>query len=78
MIASEELEERLKEAFPNGTVEVEDLTGTQDHYKASIVDASFSGKGTMARHRAVYAVFKDIMGGALHALSLDTKAPDEV
>ena len=77
MIAAEEIQRRIQEALPGAEVEVNDFTGGGDHYAARIVAEQFEGKPLIARHRMVYAPLKDVIGGALHALALDTKTPAE-
>ena len=69
-----ELKNTILAAFPDADVEVTDLTGTQDHYKARIVSAAFAGKSKVQQHRMVYAAVGDAMKGPVHALALDTSA----
>ena len=67
----------MREAFPDATtLEVEDLTGSKDHYKATIVSGKFEGLGLVQQHQAVYAALGDLMSGPIHALALDTRTPD--
>jgi BolA protein len=47
------------------------------HYRLTIVSPRFAGQGTMQRHRLVYDAAGDLMQGAIHALSITAKAPDE-
>jgi stress-induced morphogen len=54
-------------------IEIIDLAGDGDHYKAVIASAAFTGKSRVAQHQAVYAALKGKMGGVLHALALETK-----
>lgn len=77
MIAPEELERRLREAFPDARVGVNDLTGGQDHYEVEVVSPRFEGMALLERHRLVYAPFQDVLGGALHALSIKARTPEE-
>ena len=77
MIAAEEIERRIREEWPEADINVNDLTGGADHYQVDITTDAFEGKMSVARHRMVYALFNDVMGGALHALSLNTKTPAE-
>lgn len=77
MIEAEEIRRRIADALPDAELEVRDLTGTKDHYQVRVVSAGFEGLGPVQRHRRVYALFGDVLGGALHALSLDTKTPGE-
>lgn len=64
----------IKDALPDAQVELVDLAGDGDHYKAVITSSSFSGLSRIAQHQAVYAALKGKMGGELHALALETKA----
>ncbi len=68
------LEALLREAFPDADIEITDLAGDGDHYKASIASSAFAGKSRVAQHQMVYAALRGRVGGELHALALDTKA----
>ena len=72
----EALEQHLREAFPDAEIEIQDLAGDGDHYRARIVSAAFAGQSRVKQHQAVYAALKGKMGGELHALALETSAPD--
>ena len=74
MIDPQILKQKLQDSFPNATLlELEDLTGTQDHYRAVIVDPSFSGKSRIEQHKAVYRALGELMNGPVHALALETR-----
>ena len=77
MIGSDEIRNRILAALPGAAVEVRDLTGTLDHYEVRVVAKDFEGLNLVERHRIVYAAFQDVLGGALHALSLKTLSPGE-
>lgn len=77
MISAPDLMAKLKLAFPDADVRVNDLTGTQDHWQATIVSAAFAGLSPIARHRKVYAALAEEMKGPIHALTLTTLAPGE-
>ena len=70
-----ELEAHLRAAFPDAAIDIEDLAGDGDHYKAKIVSSAFAGLGRIRQHQLVYAALKGKMGGELHALALETSAP---
>jgi stress-induced morphogen len=72
-----ELEERIATALPGAQVNVEDLTGGGDHFRAEIVSDRFEGLSRIEQHRLVYEVFGDEIGGAIHALSIKTSSPDK-
>jgi acid stress-induced BolA-like protein IbaG/YrbA len=73
-----EIQSRLQEKWPGTQVQVEDLTGTQDHYQVTVVSSAFDGKSMLDQHRMVKTLFdKDIASGDLHALSLKTYTPEQ-
>ncbi len=76
MIEPNEVETMLKAAFPDATIQVEDLTGTKDHYSATIVSEAFAGKGMVQQHQLVYQALGAAMHGPIHALALKTFTPE--
>jgi acid stress-induced BolA-like protein IbaG/YrbA len=64
----------IQQGLPDARVEVEGADGV--HFEARVVSAAFAGKLPLARHRMVYATLGDLMGGAIHALSLRTLTPE--
>ncbi|MFA4939395.1 BolA/IbaG family iron-sulfur metabolism protein [Brevundimonas sp.] len=71
----ETLRQHLVEAFPDAVIEIEDLAGDGDHYRARIVSDAFAGLARVRQHQLVYAALKGQMGGELHALALETSSP---
>lgn len=71
-----EIEKMILEALPDATVTIRDLAGDGDHYAAEVVSAEFAGKSRVQQHQMVYAALKGNMGGQLHALALQTSAPE--
>lgn len=71
---AEDIIDMIKASISNAEVELVDLAGDGDHYKAVITSASFAGKSRIAQHQMVYAALEGRMGGELHALALETKA----
>ena len=71
-----EIESMIKAALPDAKVVIRDLAGDGDHYAAEVVSASFRGKSRVQQHQMVYNALKGNMGGALHALALQSSAPE--
>lgn len=74
---AQEIEDLLRESFPNAKIQVEGEDGV--HMAAMVIDESFRGKNRVQQQRAVYAALKGKMDGShgdLHALALTTKAPE--
>lgn len=74
-MAASEIEALIRAALPDATVTVEDLRGDGDHYAATVVSEAFRGKSRVQQHQIVYAALQGRMGGALHALALQTSPP---
>ena len=68
-----ELENLIKEAFPDAIVEIQDLAGDENHYSATVISSQFAGKSKIEQHKMVYNSLKGKMGNQLHALALKTK-----
>lgn len=66
----------IKERLPDADVTIRDLAGDGDHYAATVVSEEFRGKSRVQQHQLVYEALQGNMGGALHALALQTSAPD--
>ena len=76
MVEIDTLEKLIRDGVP-GTVHVavEDLTGTKDHFRATVVASSFDGRTRVEQHQAVYAAIGELMRGPVHALALTTHTP---
>lgn len=71
-----EIEQLIRQALPDAKVEIQDLAGDGDHYAANVISAAFKGKSRVQQHQMVYAALQGRMGGQLHALALQTSAPE--
>jgi stress-induced morphogen len=74
MPSTDDLKQRIEAAIPGSRAEVTDLTGGGDHFRAIVVAPEFDGLSRIEQHRRVYGVFGTEIGGAIHALSLETRA----
>lgn len=52
--------------------------GGHGHFRVRIVAAAFAGVRPVQRHQLVYAALGELMQTDIHALALDTRAPNEV
>ena len=74
---AEDIVAKIQASIPDARVELQDLTGTADHWKATIVSQAFVGKTLMQRHRMINAALAEELKGPIHALTLEVKTPDE-
>jgi stress-induced morphogen len=76
---AQEIEDLIREAFPEAKITITDLAGDGNHYAAEVIDESFRGMNRVQQQRAVYSALKGKMDGSageLHALALTTKVPE--
>ncbi len=77
-MAGDDIVNLIKAALPDAVVEMTDLAGDNNHWKAVVTSAAFIGKSRIAQHQMVYSALKGRMDGAngqLHALALETQTP---
>jgi len=76
-VKPEEITAKIRLALPDALVTLKDLTGTQDHWEATIISSAFEGKSLIQRHRMVMGALAEEMKGPIHALTLTVKTPSE-
>jgi BolA protein len=83
----EAIERRIRESLAPTHLEIRDDSHKHaghagssggSHVTVTIVSSTFQGKNALERQRIVYALFADeLCTGAIHAMALTTKTPDE-
>jgi stress-induced morphogen len=76
-VKPEDIAAKIRASLPDAVVELQDLTGTQDHWKVTIVSAAFRDKSLIQRHRLVNTALAEELKGPIHALTLDVMTPEE-
>ena len=72
-MTKEQMRERLVAAYPDGAVEVIDMTGTQDHWQVAVESSAFKGLSRIQQQRHVMNVFDaELKTGEVHALTIKT------
>lgn len=77
MFSEQKLRDAVAQAFPGSEISVRDTTGTNDHFELVVVSEVFAGRSLLERHRMIYAVLGDAVGGPIHALSIRAETPAE-
>jgi len=60
----EDIAAMIKEALPDAQVEMIDLAGDNNHWKAVIISQAFEGLNRVRQHQLVYTALKGKMDGA--------------
>ena len=69
----EEIKKLITSSIPDAYIEIKDLMGDSNHYKATIKSKMFNGLSKIDQHKLVYKSLKGKMGNELHALSITTE-----
>ena len=74
-MATEPLRVLLADAFPDASeLDVEDRTGTGDHFQVTVTSARFDGLSLVDQHRLVYdALAAPLSDGTIHELRIRTR-----
>jgi stress-induced morphogen len=74
---AKQIETLIKKGIPDAIVTIADLRGDGDHYAATVVSPAFKGKTRVQQHQLVYEALQGNVGTELHALALQTSAPED-
>ena len=74
-MATDRLRTLLEQAFPDaGELEVQDRTGTGDHFQVTVASPRFDGLSLLEQHRLVNeALAAPLADGTIHELRIRTK-----
>jgi stress-induced morphogen len=74
-VATDRLRGLLTEAFPDASeLDVEDRTGTGDHFQVTVASPRFEGLSLLEQHRLVnQALAAPLADGTIHELRIKTK-----
>ncbi len=75
-LTAPEIRELILEILPDAEVQVQDMRGDGSQFAAQVVSKEFIGKNRVQQHQMVYKAMKGKVGAELHALSLQTSAPE--
>jgi len=71
----QQVEQLIQTGLPDAQVSV--MSEDDTHFEAVVISSQFAGKRPLQRHQMVYQTLGELMGGEIHALSIQAKTPDE-
>ena len=71
----QQVEQLIQTGLPDAQVTV--MSEDDTHFEAMVISSQFAGKRPLQRHQMVYQTLGELMGGEIHALSIQAKTPDE-
>ena len=74
MIDDNSLRSLIRSTMPDAQVDIQDRTGTRDHFNLQIGSSAFAGKTLIEQHQMVYAALgAALKDGRIHAVELKTQ-----
>ena len=70
-----EIEQLIIAGMPDCQVQV--VSDDNTHFEAIVISAAFAGKRPLQRHQMVYKTLGELMGGEIHALSIQALTAEE-
>lgn len=74
----QKIKEIIENGIPGSKVQVEDLTGTADHFGITVTSSAFLGKRLIQQHKMVMDLLKDDLKDKIHAVKITTKVDGEL
>ena len=71
-MTKEDILKRLTDYFKDSKIDVQDLTGSANHYSIFIISNKFIGMPLIDRHKKIYNIFQNEMTIEIHALQIKT------
>ena len=78
------IQNKLIKAFGPAFLKVENEShkhnvppGSESHFKVTVVSAKFDGSSMLRRHQMINEVLREELSGAVHALSISAKTPEQ-
>tara|TARA_B100001029_G_C15060937_1_gene458432 strand:- start:3137 stop:3385 length:249 start_codon:yes stop_codon:yes gene_type:complete len=71
-MTKEDILKRLTQNFSGAKIDVQDLTGSSNHYSILIISDYFIDMPLIDRHKKIYTIFQDEMTIEIHALQIKT------
>ena len=76
MLSTEDVRQLIESGIPDSKAQVEDLTGTSDHFAVTVSSPEFGGKTRIEQHKMVHRALGEHLTTTIHAVQIKTITPD--
>ena len=77
MMQLDEIKVLIQKSLPDAHVQVEDMTGGNDHFQIYVVSSAFKGKTLVDQHRLVQQALRPAFDDErIHAVQIKTETPE--
>lgn len=75
MLNTEEVRRLVEAGIPGAQAEVQDLTGTSDHFRILVSSPAFTGLSRIAQHKLVHRALGEHLTTTIHAVEIQIQTP---
>ncbi len=75
MLTTDEVRQLIESNIEGASAEVQDLTGTSDHFAVQVKSQAFAGKSLIEQHKMVHAALGEHLTTTIHAVDIKTSTP---
>ena len=76
MLSTEDVQQLIEKGIPDATCQVQDLTGTSDHFAIRVSCKAFAGKSRIEQHKMVHQALGEHLTTTIHAVDIKIHVPD--
>ena len=76
MLSTSDVQKLIEDGISDATAQVEDLTGTSDHFSVVVTSPEFAGKTRIEQHKMVHRALGEHLTTTIHAVQIKTVVPE--
>ena len=76
MLSTNDVQELIEKAIPDATCQVQDLTGTSDHFAIRVSSKAFAGRSHIEQRKMVHQALGEHLTTTIHAVDIKIHVPD--
>ena len=76
MLTTEDVRKLIEDGIEGATAQVQDLTGTSDHFAIRVTAKAFQGKNRLEQHKMVHQALGDHLTTSIHAVDIKIQVPE--
>ena len=76
MLSTQDVKALVEAGIPGSEAQVEDLTGTSDHFAVTVTSQAFAGKTRIEQHKMVHSALGEHLTTSSHAVQIKTVIPE--
>ncbi len=76
MLSTNDVQQLIEKGIPGATCQVQDLTGTSDHFAIRVSSKAFADKSHIEQYKMVHQALGEHLTTTIHAVDIKIHVPD--